>query len=70
MLDECERYMELSSEHMPYVNLLRGLFVYKHPGIFKIPRGTSAVFNDRAKSSNGNKAEYFAKILSVAGSLQ
>jgi hypothetical protein len=67
LLDACERYMELSSQHMPNVNLLRGLFVYKHPGIFKIPRGTSAVLNNLAKSSNGSKAECFSRMLSVAG---
>lgn len=70
LLDACEKYMELTSEHVPYFILFRGWFVYKHPRIFKLPRGNNIVINNLMESYNGNKAEYFSSMLSAAGSLK
>jgi hypothetical protein len=70
LFDACEKYMALTSEHVPYFIIFRGWFVYKHPNMFSFPRGKHVMIDNLMKTYHGDKAEYFSAMLSAAGQLK
>lgn len=70
LFDACEKYMELTSENVPYFIIFRGWFAYKYPDILKFPNDHNEIIKELIKDCNGNKTEYFSTMLSVSGYLK
>jgi len=69
LFDAVEKYVQLTSEHVPYLIIFRGWFVYKHQPMFRLPHGRNIIINNLMKHYKDNKAEYFSAMLSASGGL-
>lgn len=69
LFDAVEKYINLTSEQVPYFIIFRGWFVYKHQSMFRLPNGRNLVINNLMKHYKDNKAEYFSTMLSASSGL-
>ncbi|MGD0276953.1 MAG: hypothetical protein ABSB79_13030 [Syntrophales bacterium] len=70
LFDSCEKYIELTSEKILYFIIFRGWFTYTHPGVLVYPNTSDEKIKESMQIYRGNKANYFASMLSASAHLK
>jgi len=69
IFDACEKYIELTSEKVPYFIIFRIWFAGKHPNILILSSNQKDQVKKNIAAFGSNKTEYFSTMLAVSGTI-
>ena len=70
LFDACEKYIELTSEKVPYFIIFRIWFACKYPYILMLSHVQKEQLKKNMATFGSNKVEYFTTMLTVSGLLK